>query len=236
MGGSTTSGEEGAATDAAASPEAKEPKEATTRRPTKDDSSQSGAPPPGLYVLKKGETAPPTYAMGREDLAAAMQRWNDEADVHDAAAAAVPISFERQLGLAVREVGKEGFKAMVAKWDHDGKGLKMVDCKPAQPLRRRSAAAPPPHEAACGCNSSAPAHMLPGRTCEWPVERQARVAWSCCPLSPLHRMRPFHDVPMLPRVLLPPCALVPHPSRPPEPHSPSKPAGRAETRGLQPRH
>ena len=81
-----------------------------------------------LATIKKGEPPPPTYAFSHDELIEIVDRWEADASTFDDAAAAVPVSFERQLGLAVREHGRDGFKSLVNdEWDRAGKGLKLVD-------------------------------------------------------------------------------------------------------------
>ena len=83
--------------------------------------------PGGKAPAGAAPAAAPAFQMSPEDLRVVVARWRSEADEFDRAAAAVPVTFDRTLGIAVRAVGKEAFKEALGAWDKDGKGLKMVD-------------------------------------------------------------------------------------------------------------
>ena len=69
------------------------------------------------------------FLMGAEQLMAIEARWEREAKGYESKAAAVPVDFERTLGVAIRKVAatKADFLAFVDLWDKDNIGLKKVD-------------------------------------------------------------------------------------------------------------
>ena len=87
----------------------------------------AAAKPRGKAPAGAAPAAAPAFQMSPDDLRVVVARWRSEADEFDRAAEAVPVTFDRTLGIAVRAVGKEAFKEALGAWDKDGKGLKMVD-------------------------------------------------------------------------------------------------------------
>ena len=69
------------------------------------------------------------YAMTREEIEAVEQRFLTDAKACEQHAEAIPVDFDRQLGIAINKVApsKESFHELLLNWDNKGTGLKRVD-------------------------------------------------------------------------------------------------------------
>lgn len=93
-------------------------------------SSSKGGGRGGLGRDKKGELDKALqFLFTRKELRVIEERWEAEAVTFEQKAAAVPVDFERTVGLAIRRVAptKAEFAALLDLWDKDNIGLKKVD-------------------------------------------------------------------------------------------------------------